>query len=171
MERDIIQELKAWRDSPRRKPLMLKGARQVGKTWALKEFGAQSYENVAYVSLENIAPGVPSEYAQLFERSNDPRRIVRNLSLALGTDIAPSKTLLILDEKCEASHFSSISSTPAKQQPNVSVSTAHAHSWLTSQPTWILMRASNAAGRVPKTKGTTHGLTIQGEYTSWLNAS
>lgn len=98
MERDIIQELKAWRDSPRRKPLMLKGARQVGKTWALKEFGAQSYENVAYVSLENIAPGVPSEYAQLFERTNDPRRIVRNLSLALGTDIAPGKTLLILDE-------------------------------------------------------------------------
>lgn len=98
MQRDIISDLESWKASQRRKPLILKGARQVGKTWALKTFGAQSFDNVAYVSLENIAPGVPSEYAQLFGRTHDPRRIVRNLGLALGTDIDPGRTLLILDE-------------------------------------------------------------------------
>lgn len=98
MERDIISELKAWKTSPYRKPLMLKGARQVGKTWALKEFGRQEYENVAYVSLEEMAPGVPSEYAQFFDRTHDVARILRNLSMALGTDIAAGRTLLVLDE-------------------------------------------------------------------------
>ena len=84
--------------STRHKPLVLKGARQVGRTWALREFGAKSFDNVAYVSLENIAPGIPSEYAQLFERTHDPRRIMRNLGLALGCDIEPGRTLLVLDE-------------------------------------------------------------------------
>ena len=98
MQRDIIADLEEWMASARHKPLILKGARQVGKTWALREFGAKSFDNVAYVSLENIAPGVPSEYAQLFERTHDPRRIVRNLGLALGCDIEPTRTLLILDE-------------------------------------------------------------------------
>lgn len=98
MQRDVIAELEGWRESVRRKPLILKGARQVGKTWALKTFGAQSFENVAYVSLEHIAPGIPSEHAQLFERTHDPRRILRNLSLALGVSIKPGRTLLVLDE-------------------------------------------------------------------------
>ncbi len=81
MQRDIISSLEEWGTSTRHKPLILKGARQVGKTWALREFGAKSFDNVAYVSLENIAPGIPSEYAQLFERTHDPRRIMRNLTL------------------------------------------------------------------------------------------
>lgn len=98
MERDILLELKAWKDSPNRKPLMLKGARQVGKTWALKEFGRQAYDNVAYVSLEEVAPGIPSEYAQFFERTHDVVRIVRNLGMALGIDIVPGRTLIVLDE-------------------------------------------------------------------------
>ena len=98
MERDIIAELLAWKESPFRKPLVLRGARQVGKTWALKEFGRRAYKNCAYVTLEEIAPGVPSEYAQLFETTKDPRRIVSNLSLALGEPIVPGETLLIFDE-------------------------------------------------------------------------
>lgn len=98
MQRDIIAELESWKTSRRRKPLILKGARQVGKTWALKEFGNQSFDSMAYVSLENVAPGIPSEYAQLFERTHDPRRILRNLGLALGANIEPGRTLLILDE-------------------------------------------------------------------------
>ena len=65
MERDIMERLDAWRASPFRKPLMLKGARQVGKTWALREFGRTRYRNCVYVTLEEIAPDVPSEYAQL----------------------------------------------------------------------------------------------------------
>lgn len=98
MQRDIISALESWKTSQRRKPLILKGARQVGKTWVLKTFGAQSFDGMAYVSLENIAPGIPSEYSQLFERTHDPRRILRNLSLALGIDIEPGRTLLVLDE-------------------------------------------------------------------------
>ena len=98
MERDLIQQLDVWKRSPFRKPLVLNGARQVGKTWLLREFGKREYRNCAYVTLEEIAPGVPSEYAQFFEMTKDPERIVSNLSLALGEPINPEETLLILDE-------------------------------------------------------------------------
>ncbi len=98
MERDILQKLDAWKVSPYRKPLMLKGARQVGKTWALKEFGATRYRNCAYLTLEETAPGVPSEYAQLFESTRDPKRIIANLSFATGKPIDSGETLVILDE-------------------------------------------------------------------------
>ena len=98
MQRDIMADLEGWRASARHKPLVLRGARQAGKTWALKELGAKSFDNATYVSLENITPGVPSECAQLFERTHDPRRIARNLGLALGCDIEPGRTLLVLDE-------------------------------------------------------------------------
>lgn len=64
MQRDIIAKLNAWKASEYRKPLILKGARQVGKTWALKEFGRTSYRNFVYLTLEEPSPGVQSEYAQ-----------------------------------------------------------------------------------------------------------
>lgn len=53
MERFLMNELVAWKDRPRRKPLILNGARQTGKTWLLKEFGRTQFENVAYVNLDN----------------------------------------------------------------------------------------------------------------------
>ena len=98
MQRDIIAKLNAWKASEYRKPLILKGARQVGKTWALKEFGRTSYINYVYLTLEEPSPGVQSEYAQFFEGTRDPRRIISNLSLALGQSIDPGETLLIIDE-------------------------------------------------------------------------
>ena len=98
MQRDIIAKLNAWKASEYRKPLILKGARQVGKTWALKEFGRTSYLNFVYLTLEEPSPGVQSEYAQFFEGTRDPRRIISNLSLALGQPIDPGETLLIIDE-------------------------------------------------------------------------
>ena len=98
MERDILCRLDEWKASPYRKPLILKGARQVGKTWALKEFGATRYRNYVYVSLEEMAPGMPSEYAQLFETTRDPKRVIANLSFAVGQPIDPGETLVILDE-------------------------------------------------------------------------
>ncbi len=98
MQRDIMRSLVEWKNSAYRKPLILKGARQVGKTWVLKELGRTEYRNCVYVTLEEIAPGVPSEYAQLFETTRDPKRIVANLSLAFGQPIDPGDTLLILDE-------------------------------------------------------------------------
>ena len=98
MERDIMLQLDAWKASPHRKPLLLKGARQVGKTWALKEFGRTRFKNCAYFSLESTAPGIASEYAPFFEATNDPDRIVSNLSLASGQPITGGTTLLVLDE-------------------------------------------------------------------------
>lgn len=98
MQRNIQADLLKWKQSNNRKPLILKGARQVGKTWSLKEFGKQHYANVAYVLLQEIAPGIPSEYAQFFETTNNPTRILEQLSLALGLHIEPEKTLVILDE-------------------------------------------------------------------------
>lgn len=98
MERDIEKKLLAWKQSPFRKPLILRGARQVGKTRALKEFGARHYKHVAYFSLEKIGESAPSEYAQFFETTKDPKRIMANLSLAGNCPILPGDTLLILDE-------------------------------------------------------------------------
>ncbi len=98
MKRFILDKLLAWAQSPYRKPLMLKGARQVGKTWLLKELGAVGYENTAYLSLEDIAPGRPSEFAQIFASTNDPQRVVEQLQIALGVPIRAHETLLVLDE-------------------------------------------------------------------------
>ena len=98
MERDIVQSLVSWKSAQKRKPLILRGARQVGKTWALKEFGKLNYEQVAYFSLERLNPDTPSEYAQFFEATNDPHRIIDSLSLAGGVAIKPDNTLVILDE-------------------------------------------------------------------------
>lgn len=98
MDRDITRKLNEWKSSPFRKPLILKGARQVGKTWALRDFGQSQYSNVVYLSLEKITPEIPSEYAQFFETTKDPHRIIENLSLVSGQPIVPDKTLLILDE-------------------------------------------------------------------------
>lgn len=98
MERDIVSLLASWKASRKRKPLVLRGARQVGKTWALKEFGRLNYERVAYFSLEKLGPDTPSEYAQFFEATNDPQRIIDSLSLASGVSIKPDSTLIVLDE-------------------------------------------------------------------------
>ncbi|MDO4410479.1 MAG: ATP-binding protein [Akkermansia sp.] len=93
MERIILQKLLKWKNSPYRKPLILKGVRQVGKTWLLKEFGKRYYENTVYLNFdENV------EYKQFFEKCKDVNRILQNLRLASGQKIEPQKTLLIFDE-------------------------------------------------------------------------
>ena len=97
-ERDITAKLIEWKNSPFRKPLILKGARQVGKTYALKEFGKKYYDNVAYFNLENIASGIPGEYNEFFEATRDPTRILSNLSLASAQSINTETTLIIFDE-------------------------------------------------------------------------
>ena len=104
MERSAMAQLESWRSAANRKPLIVKGARQVGKTELLKEFGRRYFDNVAYISLERHDAETPSEYAELFERTRDPRRVITNLSLAAGVPIQPGSTLLILDEiqDCEA---------------------------------------------------------------------
>ncbi len=98
MERDIETKLIVWKESAYRKPLILRGARQVGKTRALKEFERRHYENVAYFSLEKINEQTPSEFSQFFVTTKGPRRIIANLTLAKGEIIQPGSTLVILDE-------------------------------------------------------------------------
>lgn len=93
MERLILNRLLDWKNSPYRKPLILKGVRQVGKTWALKEFGRRYYENTAYFNFDEN-----EEYKQFFETTKDVDRILQNLMLASGRKILPEKTLIIFDE-------------------------------------------------------------------------
>ena len=93
MERLILKKLEDWKNSPYRKPLILKGVRQVGKTWALKEFGRRCYENTAYFNFDEN-----TEYRQFFEVTKDPDRLLQNLILASGQNIVPENTFIIFDE-------------------------------------------------------------------------
>lgn len=93
MKRLIMDRLVNWKNSPYRKPLILKGVRQVGKTWILKEFGRLHYDNVAYFNFDENP-----EYKQFFELTKDVNRILQNLTLAGGQKIEPESTLIILDE-------------------------------------------------------------------------
>ena len=99
MKRLAFSQLTAWKKSAQRKPLVLKGVRQVGKTWLLKEFGKQHYENTAYFNFDER-----SELKQFFETTKDVQRILQHLSLINGAHIIPGKTLIIFDEiqECNA---------------------------------------------------------------------
>ena len=93
MKRDIYRALEDWKKSTRRKPLILNGARQVGKTYALKHFGQTSYEKIAYLNFEK-----DEKLGQYFEGTLDPKQIIKILSIHTEVDIEPRRTLLILDE-------------------------------------------------------------------------
>ena len=93
MQRFITEKLICWKNSKDRKPLILKGARQVGKTYILKEFGKNYYENVAYFNFDH-----DEGLSELFLNTKDPKRIIEQLSIANGKKINPNTTLIILDE-------------------------------------------------------------------------
>lgn len=93
MERTAMQQLIGWKESPYRKPLIVKGVRQVGKTWLLKEFGRRYYDNVAYFNFDENP-----EYRDFFATTKDVRRIIPNLAMAGGQDITAGKTLVVFDE-------------------------------------------------------------------------
>ncbi len=93
MKRYITEKLVEWKNSKERKPLILKGARQVGKTYILKEFGENNYDNVAYFNFDH-----DDGLASLFLNTKDPRRIIEQLSLVNGSKINPGSTLIIFDE-------------------------------------------------------------------------
>lgn len=88
-----MSKLLAWKNSPYRKPLIVKGVRQVGKTWALKEFGKRYYDNTAYFNFDEN-----KEYKQFFETTKNVERILQNLMLASGQKIEAETTLIIFDE-------------------------------------------------------------------------
>lgn len=93
MKRTIISQLKSWKESPYRKPLILAGARQVGKTYILKEFGKQEYDNVAYINCDGN-----SEIADIFAENYDMSRVLMIIGAITKQPIVPGKTLIILDE-------------------------------------------------------------------------
>lgn len=92
-EREVTFQLKAWTSRPKPKPLLLKGARQVGKTSILKWFGKKEYEKTAYFNFDR-----QPDLKQFFELTKDPKRIIQNLSLVVGFSIEPRNTLIIFDE-------------------------------------------------------------------------
>ncbi len=93
MERTLIQELQRWKESARRKPLILKGVRQCGKTYLLKEFGRRCFDHTAYFNLEEN-PALSS----VFEKDYDTRRVLFELGIFHGRTLQPNHTLIILDE-------------------------------------------------------------------------
>lgn len=93
MYRSAINALLQWKNKDNRKPLIIMGARQVGKTWLMKEFGRTNYEKVAYISFYNN-----KRMDEVFQNDFDVKRIIMNLNIEAGVAITPGDTLIILDE-------------------------------------------------------------------------
>lgn len=93
MERYIMQKLLQWKESKTRKPLILRGARQIGKTYILKQFGRENYEGIAYFNFDH-----DEDLYRLFENTKNPKRILEQLAFIYGKAIIPEKTLIIFDE-------------------------------------------------------------------------
>lgn len=93
MKRLLTDKLFKWKQSLRRKPLIVKGMRQTGKTWLLMEFGRLNYEDVAYFNFENN-----DALSERFQKNLDPQRLIMELSIINGKPIRPGKTLIFFDE-------------------------------------------------------------------------
>ena len=93
MYRTAMEQLQRWKTKERRKPLIIRGARQVGKTWLMKEFGSNAYERVVYINFDNN-----ERMRNLFEGGLEVERLVTGLELYAGHKIDPDNTLLIFDE-------------------------------------------------------------------------
>ena len=92
-KRNAIQDLINWKNDEERKPLVLKGARQVGKTWLMKAFGKNHYKSFVYFNFDE-----EDELKSIFEVNKNPQRILELLSLICGEKILPRETLIIFDE-------------------------------------------------------------------------
>src|SRR5882672_4657138 len=93
MEREEMSYLKKWRQSANRKPMIIRGARQVGKTWLMKEFGKKEYQKCAYVNFESNAA-----LKTLFTDDFNIKRILTWIQIETGVTIEPNNSLIILDE-------------------------------------------------------------------------
>ena len=93
MRRDCLEQIVQWKGKRNRKPLVLMGARQVGKTWLMKEFGKQAYEKTVYINFDSN-----SRMAELFSSDLEIGRIIMGLELYSDVKITPENTLIIFDE-------------------------------------------------------------------------
>lgn len=98
ISRDIISTFKEWKDAPMRKPILLQGARQIGKTWAMETFGKESFEYCAKFDFDR-----QEELKSVFQNTKMPERIIKELALFCDVPIIAGKTLIIFDEiqECE----------------------------------------------------------------------
>ena len=96
MKRKAFSQLVKWKENSERKPLILRGARQVGKTWLMKEFGQNCYDSFVYFNFDE-----EEELKSIFETNKNPHRIIELLSMIAGEKILPEKTLVIFDEAQE----------------------------------------------------------------------
>lgn len=99
IKRDIIEDFKRWKEMPDRKPILLKGARQIGKTWAMESFGKECFDYYVRFDFDR-----QPELKSVFEMTKSPDRIVKELSLYCEQPIIPGRTLILFDEiqECEA---------------------------------------------------------------------
>ena len=93
MYRNQIEKLIEWRNNKNKKPLIIRGARQVGKTWLMKEFGKNNYKNFAYINFDRN-----TRMEQLFSGDMNIERIIQGLKLESGVNINANDTLIIFDE-------------------------------------------------------------------------
>ena len=98
IQREIEDQFAAWRQSANRKPLLLQGARQIGKTWIMEQFGATHYDHCVKFDFDKHP-----EYKDAFTASKDPERILKELAIYSDAPLLPEKTLIIFDEiqECE----------------------------------------------------------------------
>ena len=97
MYRTAMEKLYRWKESKRRKPLIIEGARQVGKTWLMKEFGSKAYADTVYINFDSN-----SIMTELFASDLNTERLIMGIELYVGRKIDPNNTLLIFDEVQEA---------------------------------------------------------------------
>jgi predicted AAA+ superfamily ATPase len=119
MERNAMADLVRWKTSETRKPLVLRGARQVGKTWLLREFGRSHYQHVAYVNCQRD-PAI----ARIFEGSMDPERLLRGLQIVANVPIEPERTLLVIDEIQDAPAALTALKYFAEERPDIHLAAA-----------------------------------------------
>ena len=98
IEREIINQFKAWKDAPDRKPILLKGARQIGKTWAMETFGKECFKYCVKFDFDR-----QQELKSVFQTTKDPMRLIKELTLYCDQPIIAGETLMIFDEvqECE----------------------------------------------------------------------
>ncbi len=119
MDRRALTTLLEWKSDPNRKPLVVRGARQVGKTWLLKEFGHRAFDTTVYVNCEREA-----SVRSIFDGDLDPSRILRALSIATRTTITQASTLIVIDEVQDAPRALTALKYFAEEQPDLHIAVA-----------------------------------------------
>lgn len=119
MKREILDDIRRWRDNPRRKPLLLQGARQVGKSWTLREAGNTLFHNCVILNFDR-----DDDICSLFETTKDPKRLVEQISLIKGEPITEGATLLVFDEVQECNAALNALKYFNEEMPNLPVAAA-----------------------------------------------